>query len=201
MLIVCDHRSAQSAQWVGGSRISPSGSWRLSTRPRLQYCVASFSTVALPVSAAHSSMPRPSVCPTESPTTRMRSGRCSAKRRYIGFFTGGGGGFGTCFGIATACNTLACALNGANTIVGAGTDAVTSTRAVTIAAAVSGMASRADHTRVGTSRAGTSIDRVPRRIGCSTNRNDAIASVSVSVTRSTRSGTAGRPVRAGVSQR
>src|SRR4051812_17436765 len=119
----------------------------------------------------------------------------------MGFLRGLGGGAGARLGAEIACKTLACALNGANTIVGAGTAWVTSTRVATIAVAVNGIASRTESVRLGTRRAGTSIDRVPRRIGCSRNRNDAIAIVTVRVTRRSSSGAAGRPVRSGVSQR
>ena len=66
------------------------------------------------------------------------------------------------------CNVLACALSGANTIVGGGTelrhDQEPRQRARRAAAGIASLG-----------HAPAAQERVPRRIGCSTNRNEAIA--------------------------
>ena len=138
---------------------------------------------ARPVAYAQSSRPRPSVWPTESPTTRMRSGRCRA--RAAGAARSSCGGRRRVPASRTSARVLrarssaarsACALSGANTMVGAGSDAVTRNSAVD----ERGDGRRDRDERRDQRRARCDGARAPRRIGCSTKRNEATASVSVS---------------------
>ena len=162
-------RRPSPAHSSDGPASCPSGSLASSVRPRLHIGIASFSTTARPVSIAHSSSPRPRVWPTESPTTRTRSGRGAVNapvQRRLG--RGGGAARGSRTACAAAAcalrSALGCALSGANTMLGAGSDAVTRNSAATSAARWRG-STNADR--------GRAQPRAPVRIGRSRKRNDS----------------------------
>ena len=67
------HVRVQSQRFIESFSVMPCCAGR--PRPRGQYTSRRSRPAAPPCSRAHSSIPRPSVMPTESPTTRMRSGR------------------------------------------------------------------------------------------------------------------------------
>ena len=195
--MVCGHTRSQSVHVGDSDTTVPKGALNCRCRPRLHVGVAVFNTTARPVCWAHSSSPRPNVWPTESPTTKIRSGRgvvnarTSRIARGAGTIVGGSVKWVWFERAALVCSALGCALSGANTIVGAGSDVVTSTSPLTSAVAAAGIVSFGHEPR----------NQVPCRIGCSIQRNEAVASDSVTARRSVSSGTVESPVRSAESHK